>query len=94
MTFRTEPVRPSRSVKTMAFVEYKNGRGEYRKIDIPIYPRPGFDFRAFRKANDISLRDAAKRLGVSAATVSGLERGSLRPVDGWDEIVERLRNEH
>jgi hypothetical protein len=57
--------------------------GAHGPIEIPEYP-PSPQGRAFRNARvaaDVTIRDMAKRLGLSAVHVSDVERGAAVPED-------------
>lgn len=60
------------------------GIHELRMVTRAVYPDSGGRaFRAARVDASISLREMARRLGLSAVELSSVERGSARPED-WD----------
>lgn len=83
-------VEPIGTRKTPAFVDYADGTGELKTLDRPVYPASpdGEAFRRLRVERGVSLREAARRLGISPADVSGLEFGRVVPRDGWTVVRE------
>lgn len=57
-------------------------------------PRPGFaqELRSFRKASGLSMREVARRSGVSAAYISKIEQGQANPTVGVVERIEKVLN--
>jgi hypothetical protein len=49
-------------------------------------PSPG-NLRAVRLAGGLSVRELARRTGISASMISAVERGRIK---SWDRYVERL----
>lgn len=59
--------------------------GTVQVITLPIYPEHGGTaLREARVRAGVGLRDAARRIGMSATTLSGVEAGSLRFADAGD----------
>lgn len=87
----TRPVEPTGTERHRVHVQRATPRGrvcEWRDVDSPTYPPSpeGEELRRLRvRVADLVLREAARRLGLSPAELSGLERGSLTFVDprGW-----------
>lgn len=83
------------------FAFYNNGP-DYRThtsgpVTLPTYPEPcgeAVRLRETRVALRLGLGAAARRLGLTTAQFSGLERGRLRPADesNWPGIITRLSN--
>lgn len=57
-------------------------------IEVPRYAAVDSEgcAREWRRAARLTLREAALTLGMSVVDVSGLERGSRRPVGGWEQL--------
>lgn len=83
-------VLPTESHQTIAFVCTSDGGCGLQPIELKVYPEPEFNLREYRRERGLVLRDCATLLGLRASEVSGLERGSLRPADGWASVLEVL----
>lgn len=73
--------------------EAGNHRGGFGEFDRNVYPSSpnGVRFREVRKLLELSLFEVARRFEVSAAAVSGLERGSHAPENGdWEALLDEL----
>ena len=92
---RLVPASPIRYERSVAFVTRQRGCS-LEDVRVPVYERSRGAERivALRKEIGLGLRDAASRMGIRAAELSGLERGSLVPehrATGWSEIEAALR---
>jgi hypothetical protein len=87
-------VPPLRTERRGAFVTRTNGNCGFELMDFDVHPQSprGRAFRDMREQCRLSMRDAAKALGITAVQVSGLERGSftLTP-EGWNEAERIVR---
>ena len=54
------------------------------KFDTELF---GMKTAHYRRVNKISLRDAAKEIGISAASLSRIERGRRPDIDSFVKIV-------
>jgi hypothetical protein len=92
-------VEPIGTKKSPAFWDGRDARGNdvggLRVFDLPVYPesKDSDDFAFFMRANNISIRQAYKALGISAAECSGLMRRSHKPAEpeDWTRMREVLR---
>lgn len=89
------PASPIRHERSVAFVTRQRGCS-VEDVRLPVYERSRGAERivALRKELGLGLRDAASRMGIRAAELSGLERGSLVPehrATGWPELEAALR---
>jgi hypothetical protein len=89
---RLTPVPPTCLRETHGFVTRGDGCGTER-VTIPEYPpSPGGEaLRTLRVKLGLSLRDAARALGVTAVEMSGVERGSYRP-ESWAGAAALLQD--
>ena len=85
----TRPVEPIGTRVSPAFVDGADG-GCLMYVDAPTYPPPSWSLRDHRRKLGLTLREAARLLGVAASVVSGLELGSLEPVEGWEAVRARM----
>lgn len=74
------------------FDEDGTPHGNLGNIEVPAYPTPEFDFRSWRVTNELSVREVAQALECSPVGAGGLDRGSRRPVDGWEGLIDYLRS--
>ncbi|HMA26006.1 MAG TPA: helix-turn-helix transcriptional regulator [Solirubrobacterales bacterium] len=97
MTDRIEldPIAPIGTREAAGFVYYSDGSGEFRAWSEPTYPPhpEGERFRAARVAAGVSLRAAAKLLGLRPVDVSNLEQGRVVPRGGWAALHERMKGD-
>lgn len=89
------PAAPIRHERSVAFVTRQRGCS-LEDVRVQVYERSRRSERivALRKELGLGLRDAASRMGIRAAELSGLERGSLVPehrATGWPELEAALR---
>lgn len=74
----------------------RRGKAEVRAVAIDVFPADdearGTRLHDLRVSLDLNLRQAAKRVGISAADLSAVERGELRP-SSEEEVARRLRAE-
>ncbi len=65
--------------------------GQVLDVEVPVYPPSpmGEALRTARRAAGVGLREAARRAGITATDLSGLEGGRLTLASG--EAWERLR---
>lgn len=89
------PASPIRHERSVAFVTRQRGCS-VEDVRLPVYERSrgAVKILALRKTLGLGLRDAASRMGIRAAELSGLERGSLVPehrATGWSELEAALR---
>ena len=89
------PASPIRHERSVAFVKRQRGCS-LEEVRVSVYEHsPGAErIVALRKELGLGLRDAAIRMGIRAAELSGIERGSLVPehrATGWSELEAALR---
>lgn len=93
---KIERVDPIGTKQGLAFVEHRDRtRSGVEVVEISSYPPSpkGAALRAARTALGLTLRDASRAAGLTAAEWCGLERGSYS-VDDWSEpfaILERAK---
>ncbi len=87
---KLRPVAPCGQHRSPCFVDYADGTGELRDLDIADYPneerRRELRNRRVNGAAFMSIREAARRLGLTAAEYSSIERGSMEPED-WNAML-------
>jgi len=82
------PVTPISTRRGCAFVTRKTGCG-VEEVDFPVYPASEHGERLHRErvAAGLTLGELARRLGIGAAELSGLERGRNDTDErGWDAV--------
>lgn len=92
---RLEPCEPTGTQRVSGFWDGRDPVTDERtggvfSEDQPTYDPPPIDVRALMREAG-GLRAFAARLGVSAVDACSLMHGRVRPVDGWDALVARVR---
>lgn len=76
--------------KSLAFIDYFDGRGELREIEEGIYPPHqvalGREFREFRTKCGLTLGECSRTLGLTVVEVSEIERGRKKFETLQDEL--------
>lgn len=87
-----DPVQPVGTRKATGFVDRTDGTGGVESWDELVYPPhpEGESFRGLRRSLEISIGEAARRLGIKPSEVSGLEFGRVVPRAGWEQLRARL----
>lgn len=84
---------------TMAFVDRRDDsapyglRGSFEEVTLPTFaPSPsGERLRKSRVMVDLSIGDAARTLGITAAELSGLEHGRYDlSAEDWDRVFDAI----
>jgi|FLYL01.1.fsa_nt_gi DNA-binding XRE family transcriptional regulator len=94
MSYRLEDVAPVGEEKRMV-VDAMSGR--QREVVVLVYPHSakGRRLRELRTRRSMTLRAAARRLGLLPHELAELEAGTARPVDpeDWDRLFRTLRED-
>lgn len=94
---RLKEATPTGTTESAAFLDYADGRAEFRVETVNTYDRAfGDKVRAARRRSRLYLGTAATRLGIGVVEMSSLENGSLVPATDADAaaILATFRGSH
>jgi hypothetical protein len=85
---------PSHYERSPAFLMRRRGCA-LEDVRAPVYlvSAPAVELRALRLSRRMGLTDAARKLGIRALELAGLERGHLEPeeLSEWSNMTRRLK---